>query len=46
MSNIELTGSQELDAEKANYEKILSLEKKKHNRIIKKIDKTKIEYNI
>jgi len=46
ISNIELTGSQELDAEKANYEKVLSLEKKKHNRIIKKIDKTKIEYNI
>ncbi len=46
ISNIELTGNQELELEKAIYEKNLNLEKKKHNRIIKKYDRTKIEYNI
>ena len=46
ISSIELTGNLENDMEKANFEKILILEKRKHNRIIKKIDKTKIEFNI
>ncbi len=46
ISNIELTGNQENDMERANYEKNLSLERRKHARIMRKIDKTKIEYNI
>ena len=46
IASIELTGNLENDMEKANFEKNLILEKRKHNRIIKKIDKTKIEFNI
>ena len=46
ISTIEFTGNQEIDIEKSNYEKNLTFEKRKHSRIIKKIDKTKIEYNI
>ncbi len=46
ISNIELTGFQENDLEKANYEKNVILEKRKHNRNMHKISKTKIEYNI
>ncbi len=46
ITSIELTGTQENDMEKTNYERNISLERRKHNRIIRKIDKTKIEYNI
>ena len=46
IATIQLTGNLEIDTEKANYEKNLILEKRKHNRINKKIDKTRIEYNI